>query len=131
MFKKIFNRKKEQNNLNIITQEIENLFLIKAFVNQEMAAMIKCVIKEDRTIYIGDIDYQSSKYYNKGYGSAMMKKLIEYAEENKYVELYGDLSVVDLDHKDRLHHFYNKFDFVITEYPERKDMFYGEIRRKI
>ena len=50
-----------------------------------------------------------------------------YAKENGYKTIYGHLSTVDLDHKDRLYHFYEKFGFEITENEEQNSNFYGKI----
>ena len=57
----------------------------------------------------------------------MMQKLISYAKENGYKTIYGHLSTVDLDHKDRLYHFYEKFGFVITENEEQDSILYCKI----
>lgn len=69
--------------------------------------------------------HMQSRNYNNGYGSIMMDN----ATERGYITIHGNLSTVDADHKERLHHFYEKFGFTITEYPENKDCFYGEIRK--
>ena len=61
----------------------------------------------------------------------MMQKLIEYAKENGYSRLYGNLSDVDIGHKDRLYHFYEKFGFEITEYPKKIDCYFGMIEKRI
>ena len=90
-------------------------------------ARMLCTIKSDDTILIGDIRHRKDKNLCKGYGTVMMQKLITYAKENGYKTIYGRLSTVDLDHKNRLHHFYEKFGFDITENEEQNSIFYGKI----
>lgn len=107
------------------------LLMIKCFVKHKMVSKMQCVIESDSSILIGDITHTQNRNYNKGYGSLMMNKLIEYTKENGYTLIHGNLSLVDVDHKERLHHFYNKFGFIITEFPEPKDCYYGEIRKII
>ncbi|WP_072299576.1 GNAT family N-acetyltransferase [Ruminococcus flavefaciens] len=131
MFKALFSRKDKPIEFEVVIEQEDYYLSIKAINNGKRLAFITCVIEDDNRIMIGDIRHAQSKYFNHSIGSAMMKKLIEYAENNDYRELYGNLSVVDSDHKNRLHHFYNKFGFEIIEYPETKDLYYGEIRRKI
>ena len=87
-----------------------------------------CVMKEDASILIGDIWHnQTRPRYNRGYGSMMMEKLLEFALENEYSLIYGNLAECDLGHKDRLLHFYRKFGFIITEYPELQGNYFGKI----
>ena len=107
------------------------LLMIQCFVKHKMVSKLQCVIESDRSILIGDIIHTQNRNYNKGYGSLMMKKLIEYTKENGYTLIHGNLSLVDADHKGRLYHFYEKFGFIITEFPEPKDCYYGEIRKII
>ena len=97
-------------------------------VNGGYAAKIQCLIESDTTILIGDIQHDEEwPKYNKGYGTMMMEKLLEFARENHFSYIHGNLSIVDEDHKDRLHYFYSKFGFTITEYPELQGMYYGKI----
>lgn len=54
---------------------------------------------------------------NKGYGSIMMKSLIDYAQRFEIEYISGFLSPVDTsdpEHNDRLRHFYKKFRFTIS-----------------
>ena len=57
--------------------------------------------------------------------------MIEYARNNNYSEITGDLSVVDADHKELLHHFYKKFGFEITVFDTIKNNYYGCIAMKL
>ena len=101
------------------------------YVNNVREAWLQCVIESDSTILIGDIIHGNEKNYNKGYGSAMMQKLVEYAKENSYSLLYGNLSDIDIGHRDRLYHFYKKFGFEITEYDKYKSNYFGRINLKL
>ncbi|MGN1303505.1 MAG: GNAT family N-acetyltransferase [Oscillospiraceae bacterium] len=119
----------KRTSIEINVERSGSLLMIKLYRNHTREARIQCVIESDSTILIGDIIHDSERKHNKGYGSAMMSKLIEYATENGYSRLYGNLSDVDLDHKDRLYHFYKKFGFEITEYPKKKDCYFGMIEK--
>lgn len=121
----------KRNSIEIDAERLGCSLMIKLYRNNIREARIQCVIESDSTILIGDIIHDNKRKYNKGYGSAMMTKLIEYATENDYSRIYGSLSVVDISHKDRLYHFYKKFGFEITEYPEKKDCFFGMIEKII
>lgn len=107
------------------------LLTVKCFVKGKLVSKMQCVIESDESILIGDIIHSQSRNYNKGYGSIMMDKLISYATEQGYSAIHGELSTVDANHKERLHHFYEKFGFTITEYPENRDCYYGEIRKEL
>ena len=99
--------------------------------NKIRIAYINCVIKDDDTIHICDIVHDNTKAIDKGIGTEMMNALIEYARNNNYSEITGDLSVVDADHKDRLHHFYSKFGFEITVFDSVINNYYGCIAMKL
>jgi GNAT superfamily N-acetyltransferase len=94
--------------------------------------VMKCVLyRNENRIHIGDIFIQGNmsglfgflqhytNHINKGYGTQMMNMLIEYAKENNYKTITGNLSEVDNNtttdphHKDRQIHFYKKFGFKI------------------
>lgn len=61
----------------------------------------------------------------------MINKLFKYAINNNFATICGNLSTVDLDHKDRLHHFYKKHGFEIIIYEEPHDMYYGQILKTL
>lgn len=111
--------------------QTESLLMIKLYMNNSREAWMQCVVESDSTILIGDIIHDNKRKYNKGYGSAMMTKLIEYATENGYSRIYGNLSDVDKGHKDRLCHFYKKFGFAITKFPEKKDCYFGMVEKAL
>ena len=103
-------------------------------LNKKSIILMSCEILDDK-IHISDIKpYDGSKrtkYFNKGYGSKLMNALLDYCKENGVSEIYGELSIVDLDHKDRLHHFYQKFGFDIVVFPCLMNCYYGSILKKL
>lgn len=110
----------------------DDYFTIKASVKSNVISwMYITKHNNDNFLYINDIIFDSDKYINKGIGTKMMSKLIEYAIENGFKEIQGKLSVVDDEHKDRLHHFYKKFDFQIENIDDPNDCFYALICKKI
>lgn len=101
-------------------------------INNIRISSITCAPSEGNSLLIGDIaPYKKRRDYNKGYGSIMINKLFEYAINNHITTICGNLSTVDLDHKDRLHHFYKKHGFEIMLYEELHDMYYGRILKTL
>lgn len=126
ILRKLF--KKEPDAASIKIERTEVLLMVRLGVNGCRCAHMQCVVESSSTILIGDILHQNEATdYNKGYGTLMMEHLLVYAKEHGYSYIYGNLSEVDLDHKERLHHFYQKFGFTITEYPEPQGHYYGKI----
>ena len=98
---------------------------------RKMIAMT-CMPDEDNSLLLCDIEpYQRKRDIGNGYSSMMMSELLKYATQNGINEIHGNLSPVDQDHKDRLHHFYEKFGFEIEIYEELRDGYYGKIRKKL
>ena len=122
---------KRKNPPIVKVERTESLLMINLYMNNSREAWIQCVIESDSTILIGDIIHDNKKKYSKGYGTAMMQKLIEYAKENGYSRIYGNLSDVDIGHKDRLYHFYKKFGFEIKEYIEKIDCYFGMVEKSL
>ena len=99
---------------------------------QNYSNAMKCVLDEDKKeILIGDICIDENRYLkhiNKGYGTKMMEKLLEFVNENGYETVVGNFGVADENsatdptHRERQIHFYKKFGFSILpseEKPER------------
>ena len=101
---------------------------IKVSINGHRLGMVKCVI-QNQELKITDIEIFDEEYKNKGYGSELMKRLLEYSEKRKIKKIIGELSKVDDDHREMLFHFYKKFGFDITLYNELKNNFYGSIEK--
>ena len=125
---KVLFEKKKEDHIDVKNECSEPLLMVRLFVNERLCAWMQCVIQSETTILIGDIwHHNENRDYNRGYGSLMMENLLAYAKEHNFSYIYGNLSKVDLDHKERLHHFYRKFGFAVTEYPERQGNYYGII----
>ncbi|PEF44619.1 hypothetical protein CON22_20770 [Bacillus cereus] len=73
-------------------------------------------------IYIFDVQMIDD---NIGNGSIAMKYLIEAAKEIGVSYIEGELSPVDIDHFDRLEHYYTKFGFKVKF---NKDRTAGKIK---
>lgn len=125
MFRKLFKK-----TLNLKIDDSSNLVVVNLYINKRRTAFIQCVKQNDYELLLGDITHVRKELdYCKGYGSMMMEKLIEYTTENNFKELHGNLSKIDKDHKDRLHHFYKKFGFDINIFDEPKDLYYGSVSK--
>lgn len=79
-----------------------------------------CGVKENnQEILLSDIILYG-RNINKGYGTILIKKLIEYAKENNFKKIYGNITEVDWDHIERLEHFYKKFKFKVNLDKQKK-----------
>jgi len=110
----------------------ESLVLIKLTINGVQISKMQCIKYPDGSLLIGDIDpFKRKRDYGKGYGSMMMDELLKYAFQNGVHTIRGNLSIVDSDHKERLHAFYRKHGFEIVQYSTPKDLYYGEVLKKL
>lgn len=62
----------------------------------------------------------SSRLPNMGYGSILMKHLISFLRIAGFRSLTGNIRSTDFDNENMLRHFYSKFGFEITDYPDRR-----------
>lgn len=109
-----------------------NMILSKVSINGNTISKIQCVLEKDGTLLIGDITpFKKKSYYCKGYGSMMMAELLEYVCRKNIHTIIGNLSLVDREHKNRLHAFYIKNGFKVIEYDTHKDIYYGEVIKKL
>lgn len=117
-----------------IHEDYQEFVFFRYVLNNKPKILMVCHILGNK-IHIDDIKpYQGNKRnrcVNKGYGSELMNALIDYSKERGISEIYGELSIVDLDHKNRLHHFYQKFGFKITTFSHLKDCYYGCISKNL
>lgn len=100
-----------------IKMHSDNSFInVYALYKCREVGRIACGIDERaKLVMVGDI---TCKRKNRGYGSLMMEKLIEFAKANNFREIKGWLSCVDRGHEKRLYHFYQKFGFKIVPHDE-------------
>lgn len=110
----------------------DSLVLIKLAINDVPVSKMQCIEYPDGSLLIGDIDpFKRKRDYGKEYGSMMMDELLKYCSQNGIHTIRGNLSIVDSDHKERLHAFYIKHGFEIIQYITPKDLCYGEVLRKL
>lgn len=108
---KIFRHILSKKNIYTIIYENFPTLQIEAYKNKKCMGKIICEInKVLNSIKICDIH---SYKKNRGYGSIMMRNLIEYSKKNDFIYIDGWLSRVDYGHRKRLLHFYQKFGFII------------------
>ena len=125
--------KKYKPPIDVFLRKEDALVMFIAAVKGTTVMKMNCV-EDGGNILIGDIipyPLDETKNLNKGYGSKLMEALFKYSRDNGIQSVTGNLSVVDLGHKDRLHHFYEKFGFKITEYDKPKGCYYGFIQKEI
>lgn len=103
--------------LNILTAEnIDNenyqieIFDIDNVDTISRRSLILYASNKEGEIFIDDIQGGSSN----GHGEVAMKHLIEFAKKENKGKITGNLSYVDLDHKDRLIVFYEKMGFNVN-----------------
>jgi GNAT superfamily N-acetyltransferase len=121
-----------RNSIKVWIDSYESLVFVKLSVNGLQISKIQSIKYPDGTLLIGDIDpYKRKKDYGKGYGSIMMDELLKYAFQNGIHTIRGNLSIVDSDHKERLHAFYRKHGFEIIQYSSPKDSYYGEVIKNL
>lgn len=108
-----------------------NYISVTAKNKKGVLSRMVCVYKEDdNAIYICDIRMET-QYRNKGIGSRMMERLIDYAKNNNIKKITGSLSKVDNEHKERLFHYYKKFGYEIKMLEKPQDLFYAEIEKNL
>lgn len=113
-------------------ESYESLVFIKLSINGVQISRMQCVKYPDGSILIGDIDpFRRKRDYGKGYGSMMMEELLKYSHKNGVHTITGNLSIVDSDHKERLHAFYRKHGFEVIQYSTPKNLYYGEVIKKL
>ena len=109
--------------------EDSGLYMINAYSRNHQVGVLKGIIKGDAA-YIGDIDIPE-RYVNIGIGSRLIKMFEDKCNQRGNKEINGDLSNVDLDHKDRLVHFYEKNGYQIIYGNDENPNYWGEIFKKL
>ena len=122
-FMGLFNKK-----IKVWTDKYDHSMYIKISLGDDEISKMSCILQGDGVLLLADIiPFSKEKYYSKGYGTMMMNELFDYAKNNQINSIVGNLSIVDEDHKDRLHAFYRKNGFDIIEYSENKNCYYGKV----
>lgn len=60
---------------------------------------------------------------NQGYGSMLLKMVIEHFRNAGFQTIVGIISPVDFNHEDLLRHIYKKFGFEITDYETHRKLY--------
>lgn len=81
--------------------------------NKFLPTLFNFYAHKDYRNQIEIMDIQNFKHINQGFGSIAMKNLIKIAKKEKVLKIYGNLSPVDHDHRNRQEHFYKKHGFII------------------
>lgn len=68
--------------------------------------------------------------YNQGYGSILMKHTLSYLQYAGFRTVTGTICPADFDHKDRLHHFYEKFGFEIRQQTNSEALYLDLLKEK-
>lgn len=77
----------------------------------------------DQTIYINYIDVpEDTQLVNRGYGTALLTHLLTIAKKEGIKKVWGSLPITTPQHKERLVHFYQKFDFIVQSDIIKKDL---------
>ena len=122
--------KRTSSPVEVRTKDYGNLLIFEAWKHKQLVMKMTCVKKDASTLLIGDIlpwGHRPEKNINKGYGSALMEELLNYAGRNGIRRITGNLSKHDRGHKERLHHFYRKFGFTVTEFENPDGDYDGKI----
>jgi hypothetical protein len=118
--------------IKVCIDNCENQIFCKIYVNGKPISRMQCVLETDGVLLIGDIlPFEKKRDYCKGYASLMMAELLKYSSQIGVHTIHGKLSLVDNNHKGRLHAFYKKHGFEIVEYNTPQGLFFGEIMKKI
>ena len=104
------------------------LIMLYADAGRKRIGTLKAVIVEN-SCALGDIDIPL-EYVNLGAGSKLIEKLEDICKQKGLTEIKGELSDVDIGHKDRLIHFYEKHGYTVV-YENNKPGYWGTITKKI
>jgi hypothetical protein len=94
-------------------------------------AICKMWKESNNSMTINDIEIIDKSLENRGIGTLILIFVEKLARLQGINKLYGELSIVDVDHLDKLKHFYNKlgFDFVLHE--TKKGTTIGHIEKQV
>lgn len=96
---------------------------------------IECSIIYDKLRIDKIHKYPRKKYYNKGYGTFTISRLIEMVKNDKdydyLVEVFGYFSISEIENKEKLIHFYEKLGFKITIFDKVSEGHFGMFNKQI
>ena len=104
-----------------------SLVMVTAYSKNKTIGELKASVGQGQAL-LGDIDI-SEEYVNYGIGTQLLIRFETICAGRNVNEITGNLSLVDLDHKDRLIHFYKKHNYKI-QYEENGN-YWGKISKKL
>ena len=116
------------NNISVDEQVGDMIITVRAFKFGKEIGMLRGLFESDKKVLLADIDNRN--YENHGVGSVLITRFEKICIDNGVKEIYGNLANVDLDHKDRLIHFYKKHGYSIVEENEEK-CYWGKITKEL
>ncbi|WP_186445645.1 GNAT family N-acetyltransferase [Paenibacillus cremeus] len=104
-------RTEESEYLHMYADIIKNRRLIRP----PLPLGIHCILKNKDEIWLGRLDVYHHQI-NKGYGTILVKELIQFAQEHGYKTISGYMSAGEsAEHRSRLRHFYSKLGFELQD----------------
>lgn len=96
---------------SLMLEDEQNDWLTVVLITKQ--GIYDCVYMEiyDNKLIIADVIH---RIHNEGIGTNAFAMIFDFARENNIEKIYGELSSVDDDHKDRRNHFYEKLGFSIS-----------------
>ena len=116
------------NEISIKEQVGDMIITLRAIRFNKEVGMLRGLFESDKKVLLADIN--NEKCINHGVGSALITRFEDICRENGVKEIHGNLANVDLDHKDRLIHFYKKHGYSIVEENEEKS-YWGKITKEL
>lgn len=126
IFNKIWNM--FNNEISIKEQVGDMIITLRAFRFNKEVGILRGLFESDKKVLLADIN--NEKCINHGVGSALITRFEDICLEHGVKEIHGNLANVDLDHKDRLVHFYKKHGYSIVEENEEK-IYWGKITKEL
>lgn len=123
-----FGTRKDINNYDIAEDYNGVVLMLRVVYNAKSIAVLKAMFDKNRVL-LADIDIPR-RYVNQGIGSKLIERFEDICKKKGITEICGNLSDSDVDHKDRLLHFYKKHGYEI-DYVDDGKRFSGKIYKKL
>lgn len=108
--------------------EDERMLFLYAVISGKKIAELRAVF-DNNSALLSDIIIPNNRI-NCGIGSKLIDEFEKKCIDRRIFEISGNLSDADLDHKERLIHFYEKHGYTIDYQNEEKN-FWGRINKKL
>ena len=108
--------------------EDERMLFLYAVISGKKIAELRAVF-DNNSALLSDIIIPNNRI-NCGIGSKLIDEFEEKCIDRGIFEISGNLSDTDLDHKERLIHFYEKHGYTI-DYQNEEKIFWGRINKKL